>query len=172
MTTLDELVLSIGNVRVDHVFRKMKEAEKEIARMQALYPVMAPALNASFSALVPTDWVRGREALYGPHCRELLKRVVDGKDLLDPTKAEMLGVVAEASLAEPPGTVLSAFYFRLFRALFPEKKDLVADLDGTAKSVVRGEYGICPGDVDELERLLRKKMRTTIEVVVPERGKR
>ncbi|MCP4201832.1 MAG: hypothetical protein GY769_07860 [bacterium] len=147
-------------------------AEAEIALAQEENPLLAPVLKESFLALTPTTYLRGREdRLYPAHCKEILRRVVEGEDLREPTRAEMIGLVAETSLVAVPTRVGCALYFRLFRELFPEREDLFSEVDGVAPSVTRGEMGHYTGDVDDLERDMRRKMKREIAGSVRGRGR-
>lgn len=139
--------------------------------MVELHPLMAPALRSTFLVLQPTVYLASKTRLYRPHVVELLGRVVERGDLRDPTRAEMLGLVSEASLVTPPTSRAAALYFRLFRELFPERPDIFEELGNMASSVTRGECGRYPDDVEELMEILRKRMRHEIETTVAGRGK-
>ena len=139
--------------------------------MEGLHPLMAPALRSAFLVLQPTIYLGTRERLYRPHVAELLGRVVEGKDLRDPTAAEMMGLMAETSLVAPMLASAAALYFRLFRELFPGEADSQEDDYPEKSSVTRGEYGRYPGDVEEMQETLRKRMRRDIEASVAGRGR-
>lgn len=133
---------------------------------------MGRKIHDAFLALQPTVYLMTLDLLYRPHVAELLRRIVEGGDLRDPTAAEMLGLVAESTLAAPPTSQAAALYFRLFRELFPEKTDLLRDDDLEASCVIRGVYGRYPGDVEELRETLRRRMRREIERSVTGRGRK
>lgn len=157
--------------KVTTAFQQMEVAEEEIRGMSELHPSMARKLNEAFLALQPTKYLKNWERLYRPHVVELLGRVMERGDLRDPTAAEMLGVLAEASLVAPPASQAAALYFRLFQELFSGKAEEIWKTGGEASCVTRGEYGRYPGDVEELRETLRKKMRREIGATVLGRGR-
>lgn len=138
--------------------------------MSELRPEMARKIHDAFLAFQPTVYLREKGSLYRPHVAELLDRVVESKDLRDPTVAEMLGLVSETTLTAPLSSPATALYFRLFRELFPASPILRFGKYEESR-VTRGEYGSYPGDVEELRETLRKRMRHEIETTVAGRGR-
>lgn len=129
--------------------------------MSDLHPPMGRKLHDAFLALQPTIYLREKGLLYRPHVVELLGRVIDGKDLQDPTAAEQMGLLADASLAAPMTSPAAGLYFRLFRKLFPAVAERwVSNAEERFEA-----WGSYPGDVEELRETLRKKMRREIGAV-------
>ena len=138
----------------ERVFSRMEIAEQEIsvAIEGCTDSSLARRLNASFRHLLPTTPLsQVGEEVYRSHVREILERVAADEDLRPGTKAEVLSVLAEASLRSPLTDDAFLLYCKLFR-------DVVSSTDGTRhRSPLEGQQF----HEDEASAIL-KKSRTKL----------
>ena len=109
---------------------RIETAEKEISRAICQFPLMADRIWNSF-LLLHSPLLEGTagERIFRAHCREILRRVVEGQPMDKPTAAEVLGLLAEVSreIKLPSGAML--VFSRRFNEVFagyrlPEAADL------------------------------------------------
>jgi hypothetical protein len=145
---LKEFMDDMGLNVVSNIFREMETAEKLIEEVMAEYPLSAEEVNGSFMLLRPSEMLNGkRESLYEQHVKEILERVVEGKDTALATDAELLCIMNITSLSAPLNTPGRAVMQRLFNSVFPDND---IDINWT------GEY---PGQVSDDIKALRKKYK-------------
>lgn len=135
-------------------FRRMEIAEDEIARAKEAFPLKAEAIHNAFRYLCPTKPLEClSDDVYRQHCRELLKRIVDGADLRLGTAAEVLALLSAASLEAPPTRTAAVLYWQLFKRVLPEQSSTIADDIGPLLEDSYHEQQAC-----ELEAKLRRKL--------------
>jgi len=134
--------------------RRMEVAEEEITAAKERHPSHREHLQEAFRHLSPTQPLRDlSEDLYRYHCREILDRVVHGKDVRPGTTAEIVAMLSQVSLETMPSRPATLLYSRLFAKLFPEQ---------AAK--LQHEVGPVATDLDierearELEATMREKL--------------
>jgi len=152
-TAIKSLDLGIDINAFGAVFNAIEIAEDEIDRAMQLYPESQKAIWNAFKMLQMPTIFRGKsDELYRAYCRELLARVVQGKDVQPATDAELVVNIAEASLAAPPTRTAGYLYMTLFHKIFGSQVYDDLGLDDGAKYMA-----VPQSAVDELHNFLRKK---------------
>jgi hypothetical protein len=146
--TLKEIVGDSFMNAFDYAMKLMEWAEQEIESTSVAYPEHADRLWHSFKLLKPTAEMMGTEFVYRSHCRELLNRVVAGKDTRPGTAAECCIACSETSTIAPFNVAGTGLYMRMWvLADFP-------DVD-----FPREHYEAIKADaIDENEQLVRRKL--------------
>jgi len=133
---------------IGRAFHFMEVAEDEIARACAgKRGKLRERVHGSFRHLAPGPLIGLCDDVYRHHCREIIERVARAEDVRPATKAEVMALISQASLAAPPTHVAGALMLRIFNEVFPENPQPV---DGHFAAVPRA-------DVDELFAEMRKK---------------
>jgi hypothetical protein len=156
-TVLDILdKLSLG--QISGIFRLMEIAEEEIAIAQREAGTEGhDAIWRSFKLLRPTPmFEKVAEQVFRSHCKELLYRVVNGFDTRPGTKAEVMILISEASLASMPSSDVRVLYTQLFKEIFGEREyeRLVEESPWGIGNIPSHFYA-----TDEILNDLRKKLR-------------
>lgn len=144
--------------RVSNVFDRMTIAEDEIKKAQAQHPEHSDRIWGSFKILCASQLSRYPDVIYRAHCVELLDRVAEGVDTTLGTKAEVMIVCAQASLAHPPSPVTASLYAQLFSEIFP-------DLADTIQEMLAPNAWVNLDDIHELLGTLRDKTRVDDRVL-------
>jgi hypothetical protein len=139
---------------ISGAFRSMEIAEEEIARARGTDerdendPVWC-----AFALLRSTDDLLMRnESTYRAHCRELLARVMQGKDTRPATDAEIMAGITQASLEAPMHGAIVGLQGRLMSRALPDEFESVGlDLEQYERMYGR--------EMDEWEARLRRKAR-------------
>lgn len=136
---------------ISGVLNGIEIAEECIAEFKEAYPAHAQELDDAFLILkpLPHSIMETRE-VYRHHCNELLRRVVMGEYLSDPTMTEMLVFFNEASLKAPLSADFAVAYFRLASRVLPEQMSNLSD------DTIRETYD---GAVDEVMHDVSRKMK-------------
>jgi hypothetical protein len=113
---------------VSGVFDRMTIAEDEIKKAQARHPECSDRIWGSFKILYASQLSQYPDVVYRAHCVELLDRVANDEDTTLGTKAEVMIVCAQASLAHPPSPVAASLYAQLFSEIFPDLADTIQDM--------------------------------------------
>lgn len=150
-----------AGARIGFAFRMMEVAEELI---EARWPGRDRRETSNAFALAwPTAPVRVSERLYRAHVEELLQRFPDASAVVDPrsgaiwrglellTRAEVVGLLVEASLRHPLGHRDVVLYEALFTELWPEDAARILDHGDS--------YGA--GSVDETKRARREWLSQT-----------
>ncbi|WP_067722788.1 hypothetical protein, partial [Nocardia yamanashiensis] len=136
------------------IFEQMQWAEEEIAAAQRRHPAAADLLWHSFILCKHDHPKMLREILFRAHCREILDRVVAGRDTRDGTAAEVILVTYAASLVAPMNTTGTGLYLRMWR------KAGLPPLDPEGHIADQEHYEALKGSrIDDLEAELRRKLR-------------
>jgi hypothetical protein len=158
--SVNDLVNDIRR-EIDQILRQIDWAEEEIASTQRRYPACADRLWQSFTLLAPTDPLMDVEATYRAHCREVLERVAHGEDTQPGTAAECCIALCEISLRTPLNTSAAGLYTRMWR---------LAGMPSDHLSQVSEHYEALNGpQIDDYERMLRRKLRQPWRVLSTER---
>ena len=120
------------------VFGDMAISEDEIAKAQKRHPEHAEVIWNQFKYLYRPAPLRNKaEELYRAHCREILERL--GENQTAPTKAQVIGVLADISLTAPLQHDAAVLYYRLFVEVFGDEQvgeqSLRETYDGAADDV-------------------------------------
>ena len=140
---------------IANVFAEVAWVEEEIAAAKARWPEHAAHIDRLFGlrlycAVLPGHWA---EPLARIHIRELAHRVVEGKDLRPPTRAEMLYVLSDLSQEAPFRPAAFVLFARLFREAFPEQADQVL-----GDVLPAYEHTVQEDDVQALQGELMRKL--------------
>ncbi len=126
LTAFSELIEDNSIVNsVVSTLELMDIAEQEIADFQKCYPEYKDEIWNAFSHLC---WHFGsdvNEKIYRHHARELLQRIVDGKDLNPGTKAEILNLILDCSISQPLQIRVTALAEQIFKEIFGNVFDSV-----------------------------------------------
>ena len=136
------------------IFRRMEIAEEEIAAARGTTEMdQDDPLWQAFQILGGNgDERMNTEFVYRAHCRELLERVKNGQDTRPATDAEISCAIAGASMAAPLPSPLVGLQARVFKRVFPEQYERIADdLDLDTYERMYGR------EMDGWEAKLRKK---------------
>ena len=150
-----ELLYDIGLDALVGVFAELEAAEEVIVAAQTKYPDKEKELSDLFLALLPPKIFAGkRPRLYNAHCKELVERVANGvgdsKGIALATKAEVVALLSELSLAAPLKHDYVVLYETLFTEIFGDKvADKIFDY-----GIMRESY---KGACDELLNKIRSK---------------
>lgn len=143
---IEDLIPEYRN-ELQSAFDAMEIAEDEIAQAMLLYPESRYLIYGAFMTLLPQFSMPAK--LYRKHCKELLARVAQGLELNHPTEAELLGTLMHVSWILPMHNEPSAFYAKLFAALFPE--DVFEQLEMLNERYI--------GETDNLRAELETKLK-------------
>lgn len=144
-------------------------AEEAIEEMQREYPLYFNTIFDCFQYLMPSQHLHQFDGqyfygIYKSHCREIIKRVIDGEPLEWATKAELLALWRHSTwLGTPLQRRAARAYWVCFKDAMPaEIVDKIAgrdDVKSIAKDLTFGseEY---PGATDEILGELAKKLAT------------
>jgi hypothetical protein len=144
--------------RVSGTFDRMTIAEDEIEKAQARHPECSDRIWGSFKILCASQLSGYPDVVYQAHCGELLDRVAEGVDTTLGTKAEVMIVCAQASLAHPPNPTVASLYAQLFSEIFPDLADTIQDM-------LAPNAWVNLDDVHELLGTLRDKARVNDRVL-------
>lgn len=107
-----------------YTFRRMDIAEEEIRDAKAEYPLLAECIDKTFRYLCPTPpLLHVSDDVYRFHCREVIDRIIENDEIEKATKAEVLGMLSEASLKAPLTHTATLLYEQLFTLFFPAKAE-------------------------------------------------
>lgn len=108
-------------------FEMMAVAEEEISKAKEREPLQSVRFDAAFRALCPRSHLFSSRHidLYRWHVIELLDRVSRGEDLRPGTKAEVLGLLSETSLATPLSATAAVLMERLMDEVMPTASDFI-----------------------------------------------
>ena len=115
-----------------NAFRLSAIADQVIREFQEKFPDQAEILDSTFKALTPTQPLQGKhQSLYRAHCKELLKRRLNGEPLKPATDAEIIGALCnlglQASLQRDCLYILQRLFKKLFPEVYPEIPDFNED---------------------------------------------
>ncbi|HQA79230.1 MAG TPA: hypothetical protein PLV96_00360 [Methanoregulaceae archaeon] len=127
-------------------------AEDVISSMKRKRPEHAQEIHGSFKYLCPSDilTMNGSDLLYEKHCEEIIERVIEGRDVDEATKAEVLGTLVQSSLKGMLNGGCCFLYATIFEELFPGKSP-----EGCES--YREDY---PGQAGEILYTFKRRLRT------------
>lgn len=147
--TGNELLKELLPSRIIQVFEMMEIAEELISTYKKQYPDKKEKIHNAFTYMRPSKYLQNVPAkVYRIHAREILDRIVEGKDLKPGSDAELLTAFSEISLKIPMHAEPATAYIRLAKKHFPGVVDL------------EYEYESYPGSIEETYQELRQKMST------------
>lgn len=131
-------------------------AEEEIAQGMEQHPEHKDAIWAMFSNLQPTRYLLRYPVLYRSHCRYLITRVAQGKEIKSPTPAEYCCIFSELSMQAPMQSDLMFAYWKCFKVALPDEAEKMRQEDGDL-DYLRESY---PGVVAEILTGMKRKLRS------------
>lgn len=133
------------------IFKQMEWAEDEIAQASQRYPAQADTLFHSFRLLTPNHDLMTTAFVYRAHCRELLERVVAGRDTRPGTAVEICCACCDSSQLAPLTSPAVGLYHRMWVAAFPDQPNFFAEIQ-QAHEVLEG------ATIDAHEATMRRKL--------------
>ena len=131
------------------VFELVKVAEEELEAAKKRHPGKAPEVHRAFRLIEPGGLLWLDDEVFRAHARELIQRVVDGKDTRLGTRAEVIAALSEASLRAPLPRDETELMAKIATRIFPEKKKEFG---------YRKNHESYKGSTDELLRKFRKQL--------------
>lgn len=155
-------ILDGTRAELANVFEQLAWAEDELKQARGRYPGSDDLLWHAFSLVQSTHERMETEFVYRSHCRELLKRVVNGTDTRPGTWAEVVCTCSEACGLAPMteagyGTYARAWNAAEFPTVFP-------DMHGTLQHVEALHGSAIDDATARLRRKLTVPSRTLAEV--------
>lgn len=151
MTLLQEYIPS----SVFALFDLMEIAEEEIRGGMERHPEAVEEVWGLFLTLMPHEHLRRHPVLYRSHCRYLITRVAEGKELKSPSPAEYCAIFSVLSLQAPLRSDLMVAYWKCFQAALPEQAQKMRSEDSDL-DYQRESY---PGVVEEILTGMGRKLR-------------
>lgn len=113
-STLVKEFPSVKTTSINNLFHHMDISEEEIARAQEAQPEYRDLLWDSFRYLSSDYLSDAGDELYRHHCQEILSRVVNGDNLDEATKSEVMYAISKTSLKAPLQSTSTYLYHDLF----------------------------------------------------------
>jgi hypothetical protein len=145
--------------QIMNIFAQIEIADEEIRAAQERHPEQAEMIDGLFLWLRPKSDLERKMTLemYRGHIRELIERVVAGKDTELPTSAEKAWALCETSLEAPLSESASAAYMGYFLDVYgPERMQEVVAMPEEQIDFYLGMHSEIAAEID---RGLNKRMR-------------